>query len=181
MVCFCLRAAAHVKRHGLRRSPPAFVLNRTLYLDGVSPPFEIDWRIVRRVSHPLGTGDQRLQLSYTYLGSKYHVCYTSWEAVKFPPYTVQELQKPQGFPCRMLSAHMTLADGSDTDVTDLLLRYAGPRGDFYKGRAAEIKMGWLFNHLQMKHVPRVVLTVRDTWQNVEQFACNDVVGLSHDQ
>lgn len=87
----------------------------------------------------------RVQIAYTFLTNTFYVTHHILDEIVWPIYNVDELSsnsRPQ-----IIMACLRRESGEDIDVTDTVSKYAGPKGDFYKGTNAATRVSWMFPSL----------------------------------
>lgn len=82
-------------------------------------------------------------VTWSYLDKEYKYVFKNTEPIEFPVYTLEELRNPG----RITKVISVVASG-DCD-NELLMKYAGPFRNFYKGKAP-MKIEWI-----MKGAPKV--------------------------
>lgn len=122
------------------------VVNTTLYVDDNCPGYKVNvelfgvthWRDIYDAVHQQYSDlnldelpEARLDVQYEVLGEKYHIVYKQDVSprIVYPPYTIDDLRDYLNS-SRVLLPIMH-AERNNVDITDLVVQYAGPKGNFY--------------------------------------------------
>ena len=106
-----------------------------------------------------------MKIYYMYKNTIYIVCYTDPSNIKFPPYSVHELENQKLGEERKFMLAMT--DGKP--LMDEITPYAGPKKNFYNDIGKTVKVSWIFEPEKLQK-PLVIL---DSRSKMQEYKIND--------
>lgn len=120
-------------------------------------------------NHISKENDYWLEIVYSYNENRYRIIYNKWDQIKFPPYTLEEIQNVNA--SNTFKFEIIYADYNEEDITALIKEYAGPKSNFYHDKEFHVTLERIIGSGVLKKYNSKQLIITDN--NAEDYSFKD--------